>query len=96
MRVDIRILKVLHRGEGHHVRKPAERPVRGAGPYADPTETNLQQRTYGTRQHVARNFALHSNKTHACRPLPQLNSKQRLCNMRGRKENTGSIEVIIP
>lgn len=51
MRVDVRVLKVLHRYEGHHVKEPAERPVRGTGPHADRAETDSQQRAYGTRQH---------------------------------------------
>lgn len=51
MRVDVRVLKILHRYEGRHVKEPAERPVREAGPHADRTETDSQQRAYSTRQH---------------------------------------------
>jgi len=75
MRVDIRILKVLHHYKGRDIKKPAECPVRSIGPHTDPTETDLQQRTYGTHQHLACNFALQSNKTYACRLLPQLSNE---------------------
>lgn len=51
VRVNVRILKVLHHDKSNHVKEPAKRPVGGAGPYADQTETDLQQRAYGTSQH---------------------------------------------